>query len=302
MGYLPKKDVSFELIEFQSGGRTVQGGLFAPDPKLFHEPGTAVVLVHGVEAYWYSGPTMFLGCYLAEAGYAALAYNGVHSGESFRTSEFEVAVKEVDAAIAFTQARGFNNIFLAGHSLGTPIIEYYQGDNPSPLVKAVGVYGPHIDIPSVTKESLLGPELYEKVAAECRSLVSSGQGEEIKLLPFREGKVIITSAKTFLSYRDVKTSKAAVEKMIANIKVPLLIVYDRADNIQGKGSITRRETIAARIKESAVNCRRADIVVIPSHPGNSPFQAHLFVNNELTVTQETVKWLTSVGLAPARAL
>jgi pimeloyl-ACP methyl ester carboxylesterase len=300
MGYLPKKGVSFELIEIPSGGRTVQGGLFAPDPKLFHEPGTAVVLVHGVEAYWYSGPTMFLGCYLAEAGYAALAYNGVHSGESFRTSEFEVAVKEVDAAIAFAQARGFNNIFLAGHSLGTPIVEFYQGDNPSPLVKAVGVYGPHIDIPSVTKESLLGPALYEKFAAECRSLVSSGQGEEIKLLPFREGKVIITSAKTFLSYRDVKTSKAAVEKMIANIKVPLLIVYDRADNIQGKGSITRRETIAARIKESAVNCRRADIVVIPSHPGNSPFQAHLFVNNERTVTQETVKWLTSVGLAPAR--
>ena len=302
MGYLPKKGVSFELLEFQSGGRTVQGGIFGPDPKLFHEPGTAVVLVHGVEAYWYTGPTMFLGCYLAEFGYAALAYNGAHSGESFRTSKFEVAVEEVDAAIAFARARGFKNIFLAGHSLGTPIIEYYQGDNPSPLVKALGVYGPHIDIPSVTKESLLGADLYEKFAAECRSLVASGKGDDIKLLPFREGKVIITSAKTFLSYRDVETSKAAVEQMIAHIKVPLLIVYDRADNIQGKGTITRRETIADRIKESAVNCPRADIVVIPSHPGNSPFQAHLFVSNERTVIQETVKWLTSVGLAPARAL
>lgn len=59
------------------------------------------------------------------------------------------------------------------------------------------------------------------------------QGNQIKLLPFREAKVIITSAKTFLSYRDVETSKAAVEQMIAHIKVPLLIVYDRADNIQG---------------------------------------------------------------------
>ena len=284
MGYLPKKGVSFELIEFQSGGRSVQGGLFAPDPKRFHQPGTAVVLVHGVEAYWYSGPTMFLGCYLAEAGYAALAYNGVHSGESFRTSEFELAVEEVGHAIAFAQAHGFNNIFLAGHSLGTPIVEYYQGDNPSPLVKALGVYGPHIDIPNVTKESLLGPELYEKFAAECRSLVSSGKGTEIRLLPFREGKVIITSAMTFLSYRDVETSKAAVEKMIAYIKVPLLIVYDGAESIQGKGSITRRDTIAARIKENAVNCPRADIVVIPSHPTNSPFHAHLFLNNERPVT------------------
>ena len=90
--------------------------------------------------------------------------------------------------------------------------------------------------------------------------------------------------------------------MIAHITVPLLIVYHRADNIQGKDTITRRETIAARIKESAFNCPRADIVVIPSHPGNSPFQAHLFLNNEGTVKQETVKWLTSVGLAPAGAL
>jgi hypothetical protein len=67
-------------------------------------------------------------------------------------------------------------------------------------------------------------------------LVASGKGDEIKFLPFREGKVIITSAKTFLSYRDVETSKAAVEQMIAHIKVPLLIVYDRADDIQGKGT------------------------------------------------------------------
>ena len=87
MGYLPKKGVSFELIEFQSGGRTVQGGVFGSDPKLFQEPGTAMVLVHGVEACWYSGPTMFLGCSLAGVGYSALTYNGVHSGESFRTSK-----------------------------------------------------------------------------------------------------------------------------------------------------------------------------------------------------------------------
>ena len=80
-------------------------------------------------------------------------------------------------------------------------------------------------------------------------MVASGNGDEIKLLSFREGKVIITSAKTFLSYRDVETSKAAVEQRIAHIKVPVMIVYDRADNVQGKGTITRRETIAARIKE-----------------------------------------------------
>jgi pimeloyl-ACP methyl ester carboxylesterase len=300
MGYLPKKGVGFELVEFQSGGRDVQGGIFSPDTKLFDETNLGVVLVHGVESYWYSAPTMFLGCNLAAEGYTVLGYNGVHSGDSFRTSEFETAVREVGDAVAFMKARGFDKIFLAGHSLGTPIVEYYQGDDPDPTVKAVGVYGPHIDIPAVTRDSLVGPELYQKFAAECRDLVSAGKGDEIKLLPFREGKFIITSAKTFLSYRDVATSKAAVANMIRRIKVPLLIVYDAADNIQGRGSLTYRKTIVDQIQANAVNSPKADIVVIPSRPGNSPFQAHLFVNTESAVTRETMRWLSSIGFSPAR--
>ena len=300
MGYLPKKGVGVELVEFPSAGREVQGAIFNPDVKLYRDCTTAVVLVHGVESYWYSPPTMFLACYLPEEGYTVLGYNGVHSGESFRTSEFERAVNEVGDAIFFMKKRGFENIFLVGHSLGTPIVEYYQGLDPDPAVKAAGVYGPHIDIPAVTRESLLGPGPYEHFAAECRDLVARGKGDEIKVLPFREGKVIITSAKTFVSYRDVETSKAAVEKMIRHIKVPLLIVYDPADNTQGKGSITKRETIATRIKESALISPRADIVVIPSNPGNSPFQAHLFLHNERAVIRATVDWLKAIGLNPAR--
>lgn len=299
MGYLPKPGVGFELIEFRSNGRDVQGGIFSADAKLFAASRTAVVLVHGVESYWYAAPTMFLGAYLAEAGYTVLGYNGVHSGDSFRTSEFGDAVNEAGDAVTFMAKRGFDKIFLAGHSLGTPIVEHYQGNQPHPAVKALGVFGPHIDIPSVTRDSLLGAELYEKFAGECRALVAAGKGDEIKLLPFREGKVVITSAKTFLSYRDVETSKANVEKALGAIKVPFLIVYDDADNIQGKGAVTRRAAIAARIKASAVNAPRADIVVIPSQPGNSPFQAHLFVGNERIVTDKTVDWLKTVGLPPA---
>lgn len=302
MGYLPEKGVGTELVEFPSGGRGVQGCIFAPDPKAFAPSRTAVVMVHGVEAYWYAPPTMFLGSYLAAAGYPALGYNGVHSGESFRTSEFLTAVQETGDAIAFMKSRGFDKIILIGHSLGTPIVEYYQGDRPDVSVRAVVVYGPHIDIPAATRDSLLGPELYEQFAAECRELVAAGRGNEIKLLPFREGRVIITSANTFLSYRDIKTSKANVESMIRQIAVPLLIVYDDGDNIQGKGTITRRATIANRIKENAVSSPKADVLVIPSSPGNSPFQAHLFVNNERLVTDKTVEWLRTVGLPPAPRL
>src|SRR5439155_24783670 len=148
--YLPPKGVEFELVEFPEGGKTLQGGFFSPDSKRFARPTTGVVLVHGVELYWYQGPPMFLGSQLAEQGYAALGYNGAHSGESFRSSDFETAVKEVGAAIAYMKSRGYRNIFLVGHSLGTPIIEHYQGSEPDAAVKAIGVYGPHINIPQIT--------------------------------------------------------------------------------------------------------------------------------------------------------
>ena len=299
MGYTPPAEVVTELIEFQHDNHIAQGCLFKPDPNRFAACGTGLVLVHGVESYWYSSPTLFLAGNLAAAGYTALGYNGVHSGDSFRSSTFEDAVAEVQEAVRFMKRRGFDKIVLLGHSLGTPIVEYYQGDRPDPAVNAVAVYGPHIDIPAVTRDSLLGAEMYERFAAECRELVAQGQGEEIKLLPFREGRVIITSAKTFISYRDVKTSKAAVATMIPQIKVPLLIVYDSADNIQGKGSVTMRASIAERIKASAVNAPSVDIRVIPSQPGNSPFQAHQFINNESIVTQATLNWLNACGLDPA---
>jgi pimeloyl-ACP methyl ester carboxylesterase len=290
--FLPPKTVGVELIEFQSEGKTVQGALFHSQRK----SDNGVVLVHGVESYWYQGPPMFLGGLLAEQGYTALGYNGAHSGESFRSSEFETAVKEVGAAIAYMKNRGYKNIFLVGHSLGTPIVEHYQGTNPDAAVKAIGLYGPHINIPAITRDSLLGPELYEKFRAECRELVAKGRGDEIKLLPYRENRFIITTAKTFLSYRDVDTSKAAVEGAIQRIKVPMLIVYDPADNIQGKGGLTKRETLVNQIKANASAAPRADVVVIPSVADTSPLKAHNFVGNERIVAERTVQWLRTLGM------
>lgn len=297
--YVPPKGVGVELVEIPNAGKLMQGAFFTPDSKLFRNPTTGVILVHGVESYWYSGVPMFLACYLAEQGYATLGYNGVHSGESFRTSDFEDAVKEVDAAVQYMKGRGIKDVFLVGHSLGTPIVEYYQGSAPDPAVKAIGLYGPHINIPAVTRDSLLGPEQYVKFREDCRQAVAQGKGDELKLLPYREGRFIITSAKTFLSYRDIETSKAAVEKMIQQIKVPILIVYNPNDNIQGKGGITPREVIVNQIKENAVASTKVHILVAPAVSGESPLQAHSFIKNEKFVVEGTLDWLRSVGLPPA---
>ena len=71
-----------------------------------------------------------------------------------------------------------------------------------------------------------------------------------------------------------------------------------ADNIQGKGCLTKRETIATQIKANALAAPRADIVVIPSVVDTSPLKAHNFVGNERLVAEKTVQWLRDVGLSP----
>ncbi len=288
--YLPPEGVTTELVEFTSGMRRVNGVVFHPD-RATPQQDTAIILVHGVEQFWYVGPTMFLATSLAAHGFTTFGYNGVHSGQTFRWSSFEAAVQEVGDAIAFMKGRGFRRTALIGHSLGTPIIEHYAGDCPDVALAAVAVYGPHISIPAVTRDSLLGPELYKKFVEECRTLVSEGRGQEIRLLPYRKTAPIITSAATFLSYRDVDTSKAAVEPMVRNIAVPMLIVYDKADNIHGLGAVTQRETIVNAIRRAAVRSKKVDVAIVPSKPGNTPVQAHSFIGNEAHVVDLTAAWL-----------
>lgn len=291
--YLPPAGVQTVLIEFSSSGRRVQGALFSPNKKSSRSE-TAIILVHGVEQFWYAGPTMFLAASLAGSGYTTLGYNGTHSGQTFRWSRFELAVQEVGDAIAFMNQRGFDRTILIGHSLGTPIIEYYAGDQPDAALAAIAVYGPHISIPAVTRNSLLGPDLYQTFLDECRKLVSEQRGQEIRLLPYRKAAPIITSAETFVSYRDIETSRAAVEPMVRRIQVPMLICYDPADNIHGLGAVTMREAIVAEIRNAAVSSKKVDIATVPSRPGNTPVQAHSFIGNEGLVTDLTSAWLSQV--------
>jgi hypothetical protein len=80
--YLPPAGVQTELVEFNSGGHCVQGAIFKPSAHI-HQSDTAVILVHGVEQFWYVGPTMFLATSLAGRGFTTFGYNGTHSGPTF---------------------------------------------------------------------------------------------------------------------------------------------------------------------------------------------------------------------------
>ena len=98
--FLPPDTVHTQLVEFANRSRAVQGVVFTP---VAGQPisDTAAIFVHGVEHFWFLGPTMFLAPAIANQGMTTLGYNGIHSGLTFRHSTFEEAVDEVDDAIRF---------------------------------------------------------------------------------------------------------------------------------------------------------------------------------------------------------
>ncbi|MBX9823966.1 MAG: hypothetical protein K2Y27_03130 [Xanthobacteraceae bacterium] len=62
----------------------------------------------------------------------------------------------------------------------------------------------------------------------------------------------------------------------------------------GLGAATQRETIVNAIKHAAVRSTKVDVAVVPSRPGNTPVQAHSFVDNEAHVVDLTAAWLRDV--------
>ena len=292
--YVPKPDVETRLFEFSGAYQLIQGVSFRSKTTADRYPKTAAIFVHGTEAFWSSPPNCYVAGSFASNGVPSFVYNGVHSGGTFRSSEFELAVSELGELVLQLTSTGVEHFIICGHSLGTPIVQAFAASSHAAQVAAIMLYGPHINIPYVTQHVLLGPNRYQEFLNNCRSLVSSGRGEEILLLPHRQGRSIVTSAKTFLSYRDIETSKANVEPIIKDITAPIFIAYDDMDNFVSSDFEITRASITQAIKSKATGTYTVDIVLVPSHDSNTPVDAHLFRFNERRLADLSIGWLDKI--------
>ena len=140
MGYLPKKGVSFELVEFKAAAGLCRGASSARTQSFSRSP----TLLWCWCTVWRRTGMPDRRCFwdaILRSPVMRRSPTTVPTPERAFEPRNSRLREEVDAAVAFARARRFENIFLAGHSLGTPIIEYYEGDNPSPVVKALAFSG-----------------------------------------------------------------------------------------------------------------------------------------------------------------
>jgi len=300
------KNVITEVVHITSDdGTTVYGLLYEPNPSVYQRPGVGVVVIHGVEGSLFTSVPGFLTPALAEKGYAALAINARHSLGLFPTSTFEQPVSDVRAAIKYMNGKGFDKIFLVGHSLGTFVTGFCAGTNPDPSVKALGLTGiPHVRLAASSKEQI-GELAYNALVAQATAAVAAGKASTYLLFTWCSPTCSARAwtAKTFLNWRG-PDSNARFDTVLNKIKVPIFMIHDPNDTsvVFGGPPRPKYSTSGKWVKEGATSSPRVDSFLTTPTPGQSSGDAHSFVGieKETEVINITANWMIEVGLLPAK--
>jgi len=115
-------------------------------------------------------------------------------GDSYEI--FEESVYDIDAWVNFLKSKGYNKIYLQGHSLGCSKIAYYQKIKNNPLVKSL-LFISASDMMGLLVNDEEKPK-YEKFLKEAKEFVQ--KGKENELLSGIQWEFAKQSAKSFLNF------------------------------------------------------------------------------------------------------
>jgi pimeloyl-ACP methyl ester carboxylesterase len=203
-----------ELITLQTAdGLTHYGALYRPVGR---SRKLAIVQVHGMTGSFVGEIESALPPLFAKAGYTCLvANNRGHGFHGAATEQFAGCLPDIQAAMGFMAARGFDRIALIGHSKGGVKVTYYMTQHPDPRVAAFGILSPADNVHGIP--SWLGPQAAGKRwLSRVRKLVAEGKGET--MFTFSEWPFFISAA-TLLDHNSV-TGDDVFESLPA-VRVPV---------------------------------------------------------------------------------
>lgn len=277
-------------------GEPLTALLFTPaDGTNIYAPG--VVIIHGGLAGHPArqvGAPRFAAERLAAKGYTVLSPMTRHSRDEFRTA-FEDIVYDVKASLDALEARGIQRFVLAGHSMGSVRISYYQAETQDPRVEALVHFAPTADMggPGGVADALI-PDYAAKVAA-ARAAVAAG-GSNINLgsdaspaeVGHNDGIInavagYFYTAEAFLSHWGPET-KARNSDLMQKNTVPLLMLAGSYDTAVPPG---RMEALKKLAKKSP----KVDFIRYPD-------VNHFFEGVWDESVDDAAAWLGELGLAP----
>jgi pimeloyl-ACP methyl ester carboxylesterase len=252
MGGTRSGGVATELVQVTTAdGIRLDGALWRPPAGPGARPG--LLLVHGYAGNFYTGWPRLAEA-LARQGYLTLALNMRDHDLTPQTSQFEDNRLDIEAGMKLLAGRGASHFILAGQSLGTNRVLFYQAETADPRVRGlVLMAGPGNLLEWNTW--LFGPGRALSVLAEAQRLIREGRGAELMLVDLGPLGKALYSANHVVSLRGPNT-RSDPFRNIARIKVPILILHGTADRLADPA-------VAEQLKAAAVAARGAELHMIP---------------------------------------
>lgn len=257
----------------------------------------AIVMIHGGLAGHPArqvGAPRFAAERLAKMGYTVLSPMTRHSRDEFQ-SNFEDIVYDIDTSIDALEARGIQRFVLAGHSMGSVRIAYYQAETQDPRVKALIHYAPTADMGGEGGVAQRFIPDYEAKVAAAQAAVDRGEGR-MGFASKRPGEagleteVVINAVagyfygpEAFLSHWGPDT-KARNSDVFPNNTVPILMMAGTYDIAVPPGRMER-------LKGLATKSPRVDHITYEN-------VNHFFEKAWDESSNDTAEWLAEIGLAP----
>lgn len=170
------------------------------------------------------------------AGYALLAINLRIAGPpGLAHSRFEDCVPDLDAALKFATARGYDRIVLLGDSLGGPRSCYFWQERRPPEICALVLMA---SIPSPYEEACQRWSESERARFDThlkkmREMIAAGKGQELEFYAdFQPKRGIALCAATWVNtFGTPDECNASTLKYLPQVTVPLLVLHGSRDTI-----------------------------------------------------------------------
>jgi len=198
-----------EIVSFEGSGGRLSASLQVPDGT----PRGGVVLSHCFTCSKSLKVTRYLATGIEDGGYAVLRFDFTGLGESegeFAETSVTTNVRDIEAAAAYMERRGFGPCALVGHSLGGAATILAAG-NVDPVKAVVAVAAPFS--PEHVRQLFTDTDV-EAALATGRASVGIG------------GRTFQISAEFF---RDLE--QHCTPERIADLGRPLLVVHGTTDRI-----------------------------------------------------------------------
>ena len=234
-----------------------------------------VVLVHGYRGNFYSSIMEFLPEALTDRGFCTLAVNMRDHDRVPKKNLFEENRHDIAAAVDEMERRGYNPIFLYGHSMGTNRVLYYQVATEDPRIASMILTGPPGNLYEWNVR-IFGKEAAAQLLRRAQDLKTAGKGNEWMLINLGPlGKTLYT-ANHLVSLRGPETFSDPY-KNIGRISLPILIVHGLADRLSDP-------VVADRLSSHAGVGSKVKVVKIPG-------AGHGFRGHQQELVGTIHKWL-----------